>query len=149
MLNTLHTVVPIFKDTNTVYYGNAYMIESGLIYSGRFSHYKLAYKNICHQAIFYPRSLFEKYKFDQSYKVHADYHLNLLSFNDRQFKYVFINRIISTYGESGFSTKNIDTFYAKERFLILKRNYAYSVYIYACLRYWLALRFKKFLPNRK
>lgn len=145
LLNVLHHVALELTDNSTVYYGNAYMLESGIIYSGKFNKWKIAYKNICHQTLFYPLKLLKEYNYDQSYKVHADYHLNMLSFVDQRFRYIHVNRIIAAYSEVGFSTRNGDDFYGRDRFRILRERYPFGVYLYARVRYWAASRFKKYL----
>jgi glycosyltransferase involved in cell wall biosynthesis len=135
--NVIPAVAEQLKNENTIYYGDVYMTGSQLIYAGVFTKFKIAYKNICHQSIFYPRSVFEYYDFNLSYKIHADYDLNLRCFVDKRFSFKYINIIISEYCEAGFSTKNTDSFYAERRFKILQESYPLPVFWYAKIRYWI------------
>jgi glycosyltransferase involved in cell wall biosynthesis len=53
-------------------YGNAHMIHRGRIYihNGQYDKYKLAKSNICHQSIFYEKSIFELIgKYELKYKA--------------------------------------------------------------------------------
>ena len=64
LLDILATVADYLKDENTVYYGDVYRPNLGRIYDGEFSTYKLTCRNICHQSIFYPRCVWDKYNFN-------------------------------------------------------------------------------------
>jgi glycosyltransferase involved in cell wall biosynthesis len=63
VLNSWNNLTGRLKPGNTIYYGNAYFPISNQIYLGKVSYFKLLTINICQQAIFYPRTVFEKYQF--------------------------------------------------------------------------------------
>jgi glycosyltransferase involved in cell wall biosynthesis len=68
---------------------------------------RLIEKNICHQAIFYHKSVFRKVGlYNTKYRVFADWDFNLRCFNTQPSAY--INRVISNFNTSGFSSMNID-----------------------------------------
>src|ERR1700719_2431764 len=46
-------------DISTVYYGNVIFRSTVRPYGGRFSKYDLMQANICHQAIFYPTTIYK------------------------------------------------------------------------------------------
>ncbi len=46
-------------NTADVFYGNVMSQRFNGVYDGEFSYYKLSKKNICHQAIFFKKSVFE------------------------------------------------------------------------------------------
>ena len=65
------------NDPNTLYYGDVQLLSSGKPYAGPFPGERLAQTNICQQAIFYPRSLFQRHRFHLEYRLQADWHLNM------------------------------------------------------------------------
>jgi hypothetical protein len=50
MLGKIARVLP--ENDLSLVYGNAYMVDQGIVYDGEFSKDKLKRRNICHQAIF-------------------------------------------------------------------------------------------------
>lgn len=94
----------------SVLYGN--VLINGQIYDGYFDSKKIQTKNICHQAIFYARSLITKLGgYDLKYNVFSDHDLNIKWFFDNKHNHLYINKIIANYAGNGFSTKYHDTFY--------------------------------------
>lgn len=67
----------LFINRDLIYYGNVLMTKRGNIYDGRFSKFKMIRKNICHQAIFYPKKVYKKFSYDQRYPILSDYEYNL------------------------------------------------------------------------
>lgn len=61
-----------------------------LIYDGEFNGFKLSKRNICHQAIFYPKSIYKNRKYDLNYRILADYNYNIISFGDRSITFVYL-----------------------------------------------------------
>jgi glycosyltransferase involved in cell wall biosynthesis len=95
-------------DARTIYYGDAYWPAANRRYDGRFDATKLALRNICHQAVFYPRAVFEKYAFDVRYRFQADWELNMRCFSDPAFRFEYIGLLVSRYDDSGASSRNRD-----------------------------------------
>jgi len=100
-------------DTNKVVYGNVLVVgntgwaKDGDIYDGPFSKEKLMRKNICHQAIFYPRKVFSRLGFyNIRYVINADWDMNLRCWAEEGFSYV--DRIIAVFNAEGCSTKAVD-----------------------------------------
>jgi glycosyltransferase involved in cell wall biosynthesis len=132
--NILHEIIPNFKNPNEIYYGNVYMTCRKIIYSGKFNPFKIAVKNICHQSIFYPKEVWSHYRYELTYKVYADYELNLHLFVDKRFSVQYVKIVVAKYKEGGFASKNTDDFMKKGRYIILKKKYPYNVYLYAKIR---------------
>lgn len=109
-----NTVEKVFRKITCVeclYYGDVHLMNLNKLYWGEFSRYKLAIGNICHQAIFYPRSIYSKYQYNLEYKVFADYYYNLSIFPIVKFIYIF--ETISFYDNSGFSVMTQDLDFEK------------------------------------
>ncbi|WP_407428822.1 glycosyltransferase [Arcticibacter sp.] len=115
LLEGFQKIVPYLQDEKTIYYGGV-LTETGTI-SRPFDAYQLTKQHICHQAIIYPKAVFEKYTFDTSYNVFADYHLNLRCWTDTSFKKEHVNLIIAKFSPGGYSdlTQDVNATRHKEK----------------------------------
>jgi glycosyltransferase involved in cell wall biosynthesis len=134
LLNSLHQITALFKNTKIIYYGNVYRNDLNQIYDGRFSGFKLAIVNICHQCIFYPVAILKKYKYNTKYRIQADHHLNMLCYGDKDYSFEYIPNLVSIYEGDGFSATNVDVDFFKDKLDIIKNNFNFLVYTYALLR---------------
>jgi len=100
LCDTLATAANYLHDDRTIYYGNVFKTGKQQIYDGAFGAWKLSRRNICQQAIFYPRSLFEFHEFDLHYQLLADWELNLRCYSDPRFKFQFIPLTIANYNDT-------------------------------------------------
>jgi glycosyltransferase involved in cell wall biosynthesis len=102
------------KEDLAVLYGN--VLWGGKvdeIYDGEFSKLKLCSKNICHQAIFYTRNVFNAVgDYDLEYPALADWVLNMKCFGNSRIKIRHVPIAVSTFelggcsgnGDPGFDT---------------------------------------------
>ena len=144
LFNVLHTLVPKFSDPKTIYYGNVFKLDEQKIYDGKFSPFKLAVKNICHQAVFYPRIVFEKYTYNLKYKIQSDHDLNMRCYGDKEIKFKYIPVTVGIYEGDGLSALTLDYPFFEDKLAIVKNNFSSFVYYYASLRNKLA---KMINPN--
>lgn len=110
-------------DDKTLYYGDVILSPSNKIYGGKYNTAKLLNRNICHQSIFYPKSVFDYYKFDDNYKLMEDYVMNLKLWSSKKFKFSYIEKTISNYSTAGLSSTNIDAVYKKDSWKIIYKHY--------------------------
>lgn len=105
-VNVLQDIYEIVKDNLLdVVYGNVLMEPSNRIYDGLFTYEKMQTVTLCHQAIFYKRKIFNDFGlYNIKYKVLADHDMNLKWFFSCRHTSLFIDRIIATYSETGFSS---------------------------------------------
>src|SRR5260370_31295802 len=98
----------------TLIYGNVNLSHDSRPYDGRFNRFKLLRHNICHQAIFYQRSVFERLGFyNTKYRSLADWEFNIRCFNDRGIRKRYIPLRIADYEGVGKSITTPDlAFYA-------------------------------------
>jgi glycosyltransferase involved in cell wall biosynthesis len=126
----LEKVTEAIKRNNPdVVYGNVMWGETGKIYDGRFSVLKLMRKNICHQAIFFKRDVFQKFgKYNLKYKVLADHVFNMRWFNDDNVKKKYINFTIANYSLDGQSSASSspDEEFTKDRDELMKKYFPKS-----------------------
>lgn len=112
-------------DQKTIYYGDVLLSPSNKIYGGKYNTAKLLNRNICHQSMFYPKSVFEDYKFDDNYKLMEDYVMNLKLWSSGKFKFSYIEKTISNYSTAGLSSTNIDTVYKKDSWKIIYKHFGF------------------------
>ena len=89
-----------------------------------------ANNNICHQAIFYKRSLFSNDKYDtQNFKIYADWDFNVRCVKLKKAKILPLNFEICNFLIGGISTnmQNSKIFEAERR-LILKNTLRYAIF---------------------
>ncbi|MGX5688863.1 glycosyltransferase family 2 protein [Arcticibacter tournemirensis] len=125
----------LLKDKKTIYYGESKWRE--FINGGEFNLNRLTKENLCHQAIFYPRSIFEKYTYDEKYVARADYVLNMQCWNDKSYKKQFYPILISDYAPGGFSAHNPDILFHQTKAALIKEHfspYYYLKYKYRCYK---------------
>ncbi|HVI72661.1 MAG TPA: glycosyltransferase family 2 protein, partial [Pyrinomonadaceae bacterium] len=97
LVNNLRDIAPLFRNRDVLYYGDVYMIHRHRLYDGAFNGCKLVVRNICQQAIFYPRAVFEKYRFDTRYQTLADYHLNMSCYADPNLSLTYVPELVAIY----------------------------------------------------
>nr|WP_067053486.1 glycosyltransferase family 2 protein [Mucilaginibacter sp. L294] len=117
----------LLKDEDTLYYGD--VSSGGDMLQGAFSNYRLAKYCMNHQTIFYPASVFKKYRYSMRYKVYADYALNLQVWGDRDFKKQHYPIKVVWYDLGGFSATNNDEVFKKEKPMLIKQSMGGLMYL--------------------
>ncbi len=116
------------KKTNCIYYGMSKWKDK--ISGKKFTAYMLTKGNICHQSIFYPIRVFEKYHYDERYKVRADYVLNMQLWKDSDFSKQFFPILIVNYASGGFSAQHQDTFFTTNKSKIIRKHFGLFVFLH-------------------
>lgn len=131
LVNDLRDIAPLFCNRNVIYYGDVYMTHQHRLYDGAFNGFKLVVRNICQQAIFYPRGVFEKYRFDARYRTLADYHLNMSCYADPGLSLTYVPELVAIYDDSsGASSTRVDDVLEKDRNRLAWQYFPTSVYMY-------------------
>jgi glycosyltransferase involved in cell wall biosynthesis len=112
----------VFNDAENVnadvLYGNVLLNRRNILYDGAFDMQKLTFRNICHQAIFMRRKVFDLVgSFNLNYKILADYEHNIRWFTNEKISKKYIDLTIATYSETGISNSFVD-----EKFLLRKER---------------------------
>lgn len=106
-----------------VMYGNVVSTYFEGEYAGEFSIEKLYHQNICHQAIFFRKTLFEKIgTYNTNYKILADWEHNIRWFCNKNIVKQYIPYIIANYAADGFSKKNVDLNFKNDKDLLFFQN---------------------------
>jgi glycosyltransferase involved in cell wall biosynthesis len=117
LLDTIGNIAELLTDPDSVYYGDVILSSSGQFYGGRFSKYRLAHMNCCHQAMFYPRSVYKKYSYSLEYRWLADYVYNIILMGDAV-PFAYANVVVSIYNDKGGSSRGDSEFEKKKIRLI-------------------------------
>lgn len=109
-------------------YGNVRFLYSRQIYNGSFDLHRIIFGgNICHQAIFYKRRVFNIIgNYDTECRIYADHDLNIRCFMNKKIKRAFLDKVISVYNESdGLSAYNKqDEVFRKKQNQYIKQYYS-------------------------
>lgn len=113
ILAKLQSILP--QDEFSFVYGNVYMVEKGVVYDGEFNKAKLKKRNICQQAIFYERKIFEVMgEFETRFRVLADHAFNLKCFWNPRIQKQYVAYLIANYEGGGISGRERDLTFALE-----------------------------------
>lgn len=104
--NVLTSIFASDKPENKdVIYGNVIWGKGGPLYDGQFTPLKLLNKNICHQAIFFNRTLFDKLGlFEIKYIINADWEFNMRWFLRNDIRIHYTEQAIAVYNLRGYSS---------------------------------------------
>ena len=123
MLDALGPFAAGHRDPGTVYYGNVILRSNGRRYDGPFSRYRMMLRNICHQAIFYPRQVYRTTAYELRFRFLADYEYNLRLMGMGR-RFAFIDLAVALYNDQGASARG-DPAFARERFRLIRDNFGY------------------------
>lgn len=99
----LRALVPMLQDRDAVYYGNVERLRAADVRGGRFHRYRLMQENICHQAIFYPRTVYrtKQYALDAGILADHKYNIELWGAGTR---FVHLPIVVSRFNDAGASS---------------------------------------------
>ncbi|MDU1889295.1 MAG: glycosyltransferase family 2 protein [Dysgonomonas sp.] len=109
--NVLADVYSSIENKNPdIIYGDAFFIGQQCRHAGAFTRQRFCITNICHQAIFYNKNVFNRLGlYNLEYPIYADWDFNIRCFSTPDLKIGYIDRIISYYNElSGLSNSELD-----------------------------------------
>ncbi len=96
-------------------YGNVYMVDRGVTYDGEFDRTKLKKHNICQQAMFYERTVFDVMgAFETRFNVLADHAFNLKCFWNDRIQKKYIAYVIANYEGGGMSERESDVNFSRD-----------------------------------
>jgi glycosyltransferase involved in cell wall biosynthesis len=135
LVDTLNKIAGKLVDTSTVYYGDSYMTDRNVLYDGWFSQYKMTFKCINHQAVFFPKAVFDVYEYDTAYINFADYILMCQCNADNRFRFRYINELVAMHDDKiGVSYNRIDHKFLEDRLRIIKTYFPLRYYLMFMLR---------------
>lgn len=96
----------LFNGKNVVFGKIQY--DTGEIVKSCLSFNSYLHNTIHHQSLFYPSQIIKHIGFDSSYRIMADYKLNIQIYNTHQYQYISENSIIALCTDNGASRSNLD-----------------------------------------
>nr|WP_305888590.1 glycosyltransferase family 2 protein [Methylomonas sp. SURF-2] len=148
LLNTIDKVVMKMNSPDVVYYGDVIFGSTGAFYGGEFSKRRLLKMNICHQALFYPKSIYKSYLYDLKYKWLADYALNIKLFG-LGVPFFYTNVMVSIYNDKGGSSQG-DADFEKARLSLIRSAFGLmyvAIYVFDKTTEKLKIRASLFLKR--
>jgi glycosyltransferase involved in cell wall biosynthesis len=121
MLQSLGSVAKMLSQPDTVYYGDVIVRSSGKVSGEEFSKYKFMRFNICHQSMFYPKSVYKKYSYCLDYPWYGDYDYNLRLVGDAV-QFVYMGIVIAIYNDKGLSSSG-DAEFEKNRMKLIRATF--------------------------
>lgn len=115
------------EDPHRIYYGS--VIKAGRKYLGELSPYRQAKTGINHQAIVYPAALFERYRYDTSYRISADHVLNMRCHSDPDYRFIFRDFDIAIFNDTGISSLRKDLLFEKRKGELILRHFGHAIYL--------------------
>lgn len=124
-------------------YGNCFFKIKKIIHNGKYTQWKIANNNICHQAIFYNKKIFKKFGlYNTKYRYFADWWMNIQCFADKNISKKYIDVVVANYEEGGFSHNAKETTFFKERDCYIYANYDKYVAFLVFVRRKLAMFYR-------
>ncbi len=120
------------EETPTFVYGSCYLMKQKVVWLGReFNPPNFITENICHQAIFYHRSIFDIMgKYDARYKISADWFFNLQCFAHPGIDKQYIPHLIADFEEGGLSSElDNDPAFVRDFPPLVKRHLGIKSYL--------------------
>jgi glycosyltransferase involved in cell wall biosynthesis len=118
----------------TIYYGDVVLEQSRQRYAGPFTGKRLARTNICHQAIFYPKTAFASRRYDTHYPIQADWVFNMDCWQDRSLAFEYLDCAVASFNDhSGLSSRFVDIAFQRDYPQILWRHFP----LRDCLMPWI------------
>jgi len=115
------------KNPNAIYYGN--VIANGEKKLGELTTYQLAKVGIYHQAMIYPRHIFDSYNFDIKYKISADFAFNIRCYKNKTIQFIYKDRIIARFNHTGISGTQIDPVFEKDKSALIFENFGFKIWL--------------------
>lgn len=120
--------LPQLENTSTIYYGNVEYTSNQRIYDGKFTPLKLVYRNICHQAIFYPTNLLLTHPYEKRYPINSDWATNIYLM--ARYSFHFLDYLVAIYNnEDGVSRRHGDVVFNAEKDKLFQEAFGRRYYL--------------------
>lgn len=118
------------EDRSTLYYANVRRVSDGGVYDGPFDTAKMARTNICQQAVFYPRALFDRKQFQVAYKLQADWAFHMDCWDDPAVSFVHLPEAVCLYNDrEGSSGRGYDKTFNRDYPGLLRKHFSFPLFL--------------------
>lgn len=117
-------------DAPVLVYGDAYVVQAQMPYGDQYDESRIKTQNICHQAVFYHRAVFELVgNYDLRYNICADWVLNLKCFGEPRIEKRYLPRVIADFEGGGLSSMTEDDHFKKDFPRLIRKHLGVKSYI--------------------
>lgn len=117
------------RDPHLFAYGSIHECLLDRRFNGRYSRLKLSRVNICQQAIFYGRGIFDLVgRFNLRYPILADYVHNLRCFGHADVRKLYLDEVIAEFEGNGLSAFGRDEAFLEDRLRLFRDHLGWSPY---------------------
>lgn len=118
------------EDEPSLAYGDAYLVRHGVRQGGTFGRKDFVGRNLCQQAIFYERKIFDLLGgFDLKYKVYADWAFNMKCFADPRVRKLYLGLLVADFEGWGISDMQEDHAFQKDLPRLIRRHVGVDEYL--------------------
>lgn len=111
-------------------YGDAYLVRHGVRQGGTFGREDFVKRNLCQQAIFYERTVFDLLGgFDLKYRVYADWAFNMKCFGDRRVRKLYLGLLVADFEGWGISDVQEDAPFWRDLPRLVRRHVGAGEYL--------------------
>lgn len=115
---------------SSLVYGDAYLVRHGVCVGGAFERTDFIRRNICQQAIFFERTIFDMLGgFDLKYKVYADWAFNMKCFADPRVRKVYLGLVVADFEGWGISDTQQDLDFQSDLPRLIRKYVGVSEYL--------------------
>lgn len=114
-------------DPSAVYYANVF--ADGQKRLGKLNTYQFAKFGPYHQAMIYPKAVFDKHEFDTRYKISADFALTLKLNGDKAFHFAYLDYTICKFNHTGISGTQIDAPFQRDKEQLIYENFGLKIWL--------------------
>ena len=114
-------------DISAIYYANVF--AEGAKRLGELTRYRFAKYGPYHQAMIYPKAVFEKYRFNTQYKISSDFALTLELCGDKAFHFIYKDYVIANFNHTGLSGEKIDALFQKDKAGLIFKNFGIKIWL--------------------
>jgi len=112
---------------HTIYYAN--VLANNKVRLGHLTPYQMAKVGIYHQAMIYPKEVFDKYQYNLKYRISADYALNMQCYGDKQFSFVYKDLVIAKFNHTGLSGFGADEAFKQDKSNMILRYFGFKIWL--------------------
>lgn len=132
LLTDFSKMALVLKNPTTIYHGN--VIFKTLALPGNVDGYFQAKVGIFHQAIIYPKLVFEKFRYNLKYPISADYELNMRCWRDKMFSFQYTGYTIAFFNDTGKSFFGADEIFKKDKLKLIAKNFGLLIWLRCAFR---------------
>jgi glycosyltransferase involved in cell wall biosynthesis len=127
LLPAFSTFAAQATNNDTIYYAN--VLADNKVRLGYLSPYQMAKVGIYHQAMIYPKTVFDKYRYNLKYNISADYALNIQCYGDKQFSFIYKDLVIAKFNHTGISGFGADKAFKQDKSRMILQNFGFKVWL--------------------